>query len=573
MVRSKLCSRASSGPRMAMARPAARARPHRHLHRQGAQQGGIEAGRDAGQIAGAVAEFGDQIGGGFAIDARAKADIRRRPCRPAVPPPRHAAAISSGNDNSSCAKACSSGDRMAAMPVHHCARPSVILRARNGFADAVQTRIGARPAQGAIQFAGPGAERRGIFAQGGEGMFEQRQQRHRRKTRPRPLPPAGTETRRRWCGRGGGRRNRRWRCPSASVRPPPAAPDCGRASPARRCGLRAPAFRAAPARWPALPAPDRWPRPASNPFKPCAMGSGRFRQGAPGIGGGRGPQGFAQQQRRAPHGGGSACQSCTSLRAAPMPSSNCFRPNCGWPGSSRSQLSSSSRGPGPAGSPRRAADARSPPADAPWRESNRWSRRQSPCPRGGCAASRCASSARAALRRAAGFIRPSAASSAGPWSRISLEEARDLLPMLRQRQGRQIVQLCQDRHSGFPLRPSPRPGCRPAQRLGRSRRPARRVPSAGSAPPAASAGGSARWPAAVDIGGIEQQIVFLAVAQGAELRQQRRAAQHLGEGVAETARRAPGRQIDHAIGEGECACFGARDQAAGQGLREIARRW
>ena len=56
----------------------------------------------------------------------------------------------------------------------------------------------------------------------------------------------------------------------------------------------------------------------------------------------------------------------------------------------------------------------------------------------------------------------------------------------------------------------------------------------------AMAGGSS----SPSLDGIEQQIVFLAVAQGAELRQQRRAAQHPREGIAEAARRAPGRQID-----------------------------
>ena len=120
-------------------------------------------------------------------------------------------------------------------------------------------------------------------------------------------------------------------------------------------------------------------------------------------------------------------------------------------------------------------------------------------------------------------------------SRINVEKARDVFPMLGQRQRRQILQLGEIgalgldfvHHLGQAVR----------QRGGlREGRMSRRVPCASQCrikvrqqqlPPHGRDGGRQLQPFADRI---EQQIVFIAVAQRAELRQQRRAAQHRGEG-------------------------------------------
>ena len=69
-------------------------------------------------------------------------------------------------------------------------------------------------------------------------------------------------------------------------------------------------------------------------------------------------------------------------------------------------------------------------------------------------------------------------------------------------------------------------------------------------------------------GGIEQKFVFLAVTQGTKLRQQRRAAHHMREGVAETARRAAGGQVDDGRRQRQRIVSGARDHASCQRFRE-----
>ncbi len=109
----------------------------------------------------------------------------------------------------------------------------------------------------------------------------------------------------------------------------------------------------------------------------------------------------------------SASQSVTSVRAQPIRSSNCFMPNCGWPGSSRSQLSSSKawssagRITEPFG---RRAIARSSAAVAGMLPVE-------PAaitgPVGGRLCNLSVRAAVIALRRAAGFIVPSASSKAG----------------------------------------------------------------------------------------------------------------------------------------------------------------
>ena len=215
----------------------------------------------------------------------------------------------------------------------------------DGRGDAGQPRIGPRAAQApAVQFARAGAESGAILAAPRKGMLQQRQQRHRREARLRRLPPAGRERCRRRCAPAGGRRNRRWRCSSAPSRPPPAAPGCGPASPARRCGPVFPAPRARPARWPALPAPDRRPRPAPDLSSPAAIS----------------PPPFSASARQASVVGAGRKVSLSKVSRAGLvlgvepvlhilarrrrwSRSNWRRPNCGWPGSSSSQLSSSSR--------------------------------------------------------------------------------------------------------------------------------------------------------------------------------------------------------------------------------------
>ena len=73
-------------------------------------------------------------------------------------------------------------------------------------------------------------------------------------------------------------------------------------------------------------------------------------------------------------------------------------------------------------------------------------------------------------------------------------------------------------------------------------------------------------------GGVEQQIVFFTVTNRAELRQQRRSAQSFCESLAESARRAPRRQIDNAARQRQGAAAHPRDQAIGQALRKIRPR-
>ena len=125
-------------------------------------------------------------------------------------------------------------------------------------------------------------------------MFEQRQQRHRRESRLRRFRQQDRNAPARYAP-AAGRRNRRSPHPSAPVRRRRGAPGRGRASPARRCGLPFPASGAAPARSPALPPPDR-ARDQGEAVKTLRQFRRRpLGQGAPGIGGGRRAQAFAQQ--------------------------------------------------------------------------------------------------------------------------------------------------------------------------------------------------------------------------------------------------------------------------------------
>ena len=243
MVRSKLCSRASSGPRMAMARMAAEARPHRHLHRQRrAARPDRSAARTAADPPAPVAELLRSE----CAAASPSAPRQSGQSWPSAQASRSAAARCDGDQIGQrrlvfARKTASSGARIAAMLAHQRMRQLRHARAsrcaRDRLAMPASPGSGRGPRKAAVQRARLGAERRRIFAQAGEGMLQQRQQRHRRES-----ASAASASRQRnapalvWAG--AGRRNRRSRCPSASVRPPPAAPDCGPASPARRCGLR-----------------------------------------------------------------------------------------------------------------------------------------------------------------------------------------------------------------------------------------------------------------------------------------------------------------------------------------------
>jgi hypothetical protein len=69
-------------------------------------------------------------------------------------------------------------------------------------------------------------------------------------------------------------------------------------------------------------------------------------------------------------------------------------------------------------------------------------------------------------------------------------------------------------------------------------------------------------------GGVEQQFVFVTVAQRLELRQQRRPTHHAREGIAETAGGTAGGQVDHSRRQRQGIIAGARDQPPGQRLRK-----
>ena len=268
-------------------------------------------------------------------------------------------------------------------------------------------------------------------------------------------------------------------------------------------------------------------------FKPSRdLAAAVFRQRAPGIGGGRGPQGFAQQRFARRIVLGARYQSCTSSRVAPMRAQQLLQAKLRMARieivpAFLVQLAVQARQHHRAV----AAGARSRASNRRWREWSRSSRRRSPS----LAAARLPAARpaprSAALRRAAGLSASSAARMAGHCSRITVQEARDAFPMLGQSW----------RAPGLSAWPDRSPGVSTSSiTLARLSASAAhwakdRVPSRAVAiplpdqlrqqqlPPQRRDGGRQFQPVA---GGIEQQFVFLAVAQGAELRQQRRAAQH-----------------------------------------------
>ena len=227
---------------------AAEARPHRHLHRQAAEQGGIGVGLDRRQIRphrrGTVEEqrtrlrhrVSRQIGQSAFVagqmlrprrDAwrsdRPAADRvlregrfqRRQDRRDLVPPIASAA--------QACAVCGCALRRALGRSPWQCRRAPDRAAVRAGASDPVArawrgnaAASWPRRAKGCLSSAS-----NGTGAKPALGRFRQQTQ---KCCRPRYGPRAG-------------RRNRRSRCASAPVRRPRGAPDCGPASPARRCGL------------------------------------------------------------------------------------------------------------------------------------------------------------------------------------------------------------------------------------------------------------------------------------------------------------------------------------------------
>ncbi len=69
--------------------------------------------------------------------------------------------------------------------------------------------------------------------------------------------------------------------------------------------------------------------------------------------------------------------------------------------------------------------------------------------------------------------------------------------------------------------------------------------------------------------GLTAVVVIFAVAQSTELRQQRRTAQQPGEGIAKTARRPAGGQIDYTAGQAQRCIAQPCDQTFGQAFGKI----
>ena len=229
-----------------MARMAAEGGAHRHLHRQAAEQRRIGAGLDRRQVPG----------------SRPAVPRKARP--PASPSPlRHNRQLCSSSQ-ASCSAAVTWASHQMRRCRHRLARRSLpaapgwrrsrppqakprqwfghsrlrgLTRAHSiALRDAGKARIGPRPAQApAVQLARMGAETRRILPSAAKGCLSSASSGTGAKAASAASASRHRKAPARY-GRGAGRRNRRSRCPSASVPPPPAAPGCGRASPARRCG-------------------------------------------------------------------------------------------------------------------------------------------------------------------------------------------------------------------------------------------------------------------------------------------------------------------------------------------------